>query len=319
MTVPTPASRPALAAWLRYAVSLGALAWLATQVDWRALPGLAALDGWLALPAVLLAGAAYPLQAWRWQKLLAAQGVPLAPGRIHALFWIGNFYNSFLPGGVAGDGVRLVATWRDHPEHKAGAAASIVADRLLGLAALLVLAVLALGGQLATAGARGELEALFLASAGALALLATGTVIVTHTRAWDAPAQRLLGPERAAELRRAADALAQNHGALVAASTASVAVWLLDFAALWLLARSVGLGLDPLAMTVAAAAAYVAAALPISIGGHGVREGALVLVLGWLGAGEPERVKLLALAFWAVTVGWSLAGGLAWFADRRPS
>jgi uncharacterized membrane protein YbhN (UPF0104 family) len=316
VTVP-PAARSALALWLRSAVSLGALAWVATQVDWSALPGLAALDWRLAVPALLLAGVAYPLQAWRWQRLLEAQGVPLAPGRVHGLFWIGNFYNSFLPGGIAGDGVRLLATWRDHPEHKAGAAASILADRLLGLGALLGLAVLALGGQLATAGAQGELEALFLASAGTLALLAAGTVVLTHTRAWDAPAQRLLGAERATELRRAADALAQNHGALVAASALSVAVWLCDFAALWLLARAVGLGLDPLAMTVAAAAAYVAAALPISIGGHGVREGALVLVLGWLGAGEPERVKLLALAFWVVTVGWSLAGGLALFTDRR--
>jgi uncharacterized membrane protein YbhN (UPF0104 family) len=295
------------------------LAWVATQIDWRGFAGLRGLDWPLAVAACLLAGAAYPLQAWRWQKLLAAQQVPLAPARVHALFWIGNFYNSFLPGGVAGDGVRLFATWREFPQHKAAAAASIVADRLLGLGALLALAVLALGGQLATAGTQGELEAILLASAGALALLAAGTALVTHTRFWDPFAVRWLGVERAAGLRAAADALAQNQSALLAATGLSVAVWLLDFAALWLLAGAVGLTTDPLAMTVAAAAAYVAASLPISIGGHGVREGTLVLVLGWLGVGAetPERVTLLALAFWAVSTFWSLAGALALLIERR--
>lgn len=305
--------------WLRAAVSLGVLAWVAAQIDWRNLGQLDGLHAPLALAAALLAGLAYPLQAIRWQRLLAAQGVPLAAPRVHALFWIGNFYNSFLPGGVAGDGVRLFATWREFPQHTAAAAASIVADRLLGFGALLVLAILALIGQLATAGSHGELEAILLASAGSLVLLAGGVLVITHTRLWDAPAARWLGAERAASLRAAADALAQNHSALLTATGLSVAVWLIDFAALWLLARSVGLSADPLAMSVAAAVAYVAATLPISVGGHGVREAALVLVLGWigLGAAEPERVKLLALAFWAVTTFWSLAGAAALLLERR--
>lgn len=72
-------------------------------------------------------------------------------------------------------------------------------------------------------------------------------------------------------------------------------------------------------MTVAAAAAYVAAALPISIGGHGVREGALVAMLAVLGLANAadERAASLALAFWAVSVGWSLVGGLVWLAARE--
>lgn len=316
MTSPRPPSTPLLPAWLRYGVSLALLGWVATQVPWSDLRGLAALDLRLAAAAVLAAGIAYPLQAWRWQRLLAAQGVPARPARVHALFWIGNFYNSFLPGGVAGDGVRLAALWRDHPEHAAGAVASVAADRLIGLAALLVLAVLALGAQLATGGGAGQLELLLYASAAALVVVAGLALAAAHGTGWERPLGRWLGAERAAALRRAAATLAADHGTLLAAAGLSVAVWMLDFAALWLLAQAVGLAAGALPLVVAAAAAYVAAALPISVGGHGVREGTLVVVLGWLGVAATDPVLLLAFAFWCLNAGWSAAGALALLAPR---
>lgn len=311
--MPAPATAPGFrpATWLRYGVSLGILAWVAAQLGSAGLAGLAALDWHLAVPALALAGLAYPLQAWRWQRLLRAQEITLPAARIHALFWIGNFYNSFLPGGIAGDAVRLLATWREQPGRRAAAAASLVADRLLGLGALLVLAILALAGQLA-GGAHAQLETLLYTAAAALAVLAAGTIIVVQTRAWQGLAVRLLGTERADALRRTADALRHDPPALLAASALSVAVWILDFAALWLLARACGLPAGPLPLGVAAAGAYLAAALPISIGGHGVREGALVVLLGWLGlgAGQPATVATLALSFWLVNTVWSAAGGL---------
>jgi uncharacterized membrane protein YbhN (UPF0104 family) len=302
-------------------VSLALLGWIATQVPWSDLRGLAALDLRLAAAAVLAAGLAYPLQAWRWQRLLAAQGVPARPARVHALFWIGSFYNSFLPGGVAGDGVRLAALWRDHPEHAAGVVASVAADRLIGLAALLALAVLALGAQLATGGGAGELELLLYASAAALVAVAGLALAAAHGTGWERPLGRWVGAERAAALRLAAATLAAEHGTLLIAAGLSVAVWVLDFAALWLLAHAVGLAAGALPLVVAAAAAYVAAALPVSIGGHGVREGALVVVLGWLGVGpaQPGAVLLLALAFWCLNAGWSAVGALALLSRPPPA
>ncbi|MSU19580.1 MAG: hypothetical protein EXS34_06385, partial [Lacunisphaera sp.] len=60
--LPTPAGTV-----LRYTVSLAVLGWLAGRVDWARFGGWHGLDLSLALPAALLAGLAYPLQAWRWQ------------------------------------------------------------------------------------------------------------------------------------------------------------------------------------------------------------------------------------------------------------
>lgn len=303
---------------LRYAVSLALLGWLAGRVDWTQFSALGDLDRPLLLAAVLLAGLAYPLQAWRWQELLRALDLVFPARWVHAVFWIGQFYNSFLPGGVAGDAVRFGHLWRARPDRQAAAAASLIADRLLGLGALLVLASLALGLHLTLVAGGGELQALLGASLAALGLLLAGGWSATRTRWWEPLSRRLLGPERAAALHDAALALGARHAVLARATALSVSVWLVDFISLWLLARSVGLAADVLAMTVAAAAAYVAAALPISIGGHGVREGALVAVLGLLGLGvdQPGQVAQLALVFWAVSAGWCVVGGLVWLVAR---
>ncbi len=314
MPPPSFLSRPTGTA-LRYAVSLAALGWLASRVAWTDFDGLGALDWRFAGPAVLVAGLAYPLQAWRWRLLLRAQELNPPARWVHGVFWLGQFWNSFLPGGIAGDAVRFVWLHRLAPDRPAANAASLVADRLIGLGALCSLAVLALGLQLARPDSPAGLRGLLGAGLAAFALLLAGGWFAARAHWWEPLAARLLGADHAAELRAAVHALHARPATLAAAAGLSVAVWLADFLSLWLLARAVGLAAGPLAITVAAAAAYLAAALPISIGGHGIREGALVTVLAWLGfSGGP--VPLLALACWGVAVGWSLAGGVVYPLSR---
>jgi uncharacterized membrane protein YbhN (UPF0104 family) len=303
---------------LRYGLSLAVLGVLVAQVEWEKFGGLRGIDWSLALPAVFLAGLAYPPQAWRWQTLLAAQDLRPAPRTLHTVFWIAQFFNSFLPGGIAGDAVRLGHVWRAHPDRRAAAAASLIMDRLLGLGALFAIAALALGLHLALNDGGAELQTLLAASLAALGLLLAAGWIATRTAWWRPLCARVLGAERTAALHEAMQSLGRRHGVLVAATCLSFAVWLLDFVSLWLLARSVGLAVGPFAICVAGASAYVAATLPISIGGHGVREGALVATLVLLGFGDRDgALALLALAFWAVSVGWSLVGGVVWLLSLR--
>ncbi len=304
---------------LRYALSLAVLAALAWQVDWAAFRQLDGLVWSLALPAALLAGVAYPLQAWRWQLLLRTQEIDPPFRWTHAVSWIGLFYNSFLPGGIAGDALRVYYLWRWRPAAKISGAASVMADRVLGLGSLLLLAVLALGfhlhgansSQVETTG----LRTLLLASAASLAVLLAGGWLATRATWWERLLSRWLSPEKTAALHAATVNFGRHRGRLAGAIALSVLVWLVDFVAVWLLARAVGLEVGLLETTVAAAVAYVAASLPISIGGHGVREGALLGTFALLGLGAgtgataTSALALLALAFWAVSVFWSLVGG----------
>ncbi|WP_438479534.1 lysylphosphatidylglycerol synthase transmembrane domain-containing protein [Oleiharenicola lentus] len=303
---------------LRYACSLAVLGWLALKVDWRNFQQLGGLDWTLAGPAALLAGIAYPLQAWRWQLLLRAQELTPSTRWTHGIFWIGQFYNSFLPGGVAGDAVRVYYLWRWQPTAKIPGAASVMADRVLGFAALLLLAVLALGFYLSGVSSQSAagLQALFLASAGSLVVLVAGVWLIIRGRWWERWLARWLSVEKIIATRTAILGFGRHPAIMTGAVALSIAVWLVDFISVWLLARSVGLDAGWLSVTVAAAAAYVAAALPISIGGHGVREGALLGTFALLGVGaaQPETLAPLALSFWAVSVLWSLVGGAVYFA-----
>jgi uncharacterized membrane protein YbhN (UPF0104 family) len=298
--------------FLRYACSLALLAWVAWRVDWMRFDGLRGIDATLAVPAVLIAGMAYPLQAWRWRVLLRALSIAPPARWVHGVFWIGLFYSSLLPGGVASEAIRLMYLWRLEPSRKPAGAASLLADRVLGLAALLALATVALGLHLASTDVADGIQPILLASAAGCALLLTVCWSTVRTRCWEPLTRRLLGAERATLLHDAALALGSHRGAMLGAALLSLAVWLLDFAALWMLARAVGLSIGILDITVAATAAYVAASLPISIGGHGVREASLVGMLVLLGITTADNgpVALLAVAFWSVTVGWSLVGGL---------
>ena len=98
-------------------------------------------------------------------------------------------------------------------------------------------------------------------------------------------------------------------------------IWLLDFISVWLLARGVGLPLPFDDVCLAMSVAYAATVLPVSVGGHGVREGAMLgmfALLGLLpGDDARQRALLLALMVWALTVLWSLVGGLVLVFARR--
>src|ERR1043166_3244486 len=79
--------------------------------------------------------------AVRWQILLRVQGIGIKFFRLAGLFFIGMFYNQFLPGGTGGDIIKSYLLLKETPDHKAGALLAVVFDRLVGLVALGVITV----------------------------------------------------------------------------------------------------------------------------------------------------------------------------------
>lgn len=302
---------PLLGRILRYGLTLVILGWLFARLDWAAWQSLREPNWRLAIPAIALCALAYAFQAWRWQVLLRAQSIALPTGTVHAIFWVGFFYNSTLPGGVAGDAVRYAMVVRRTPAGKAAILASLLSDRLIGLIALFALAAAALTLH-GTTGDTSSTRGLLAASAGGTLLLIAAAWMLGRTSWWEPLSARVIGAERTAAFRTAAHGLARSHGALLAAGLISVSLWLADFLSVWLLARSLGLTAGLLEVSVAAAAAYVAAALPVSIGGHGIREATLSGLLTLLGIGlsTPHLLAALAVAFLGLNLAATVAGGL---------
>lgn len=97
--------------------------------------------GWVGLSFFLIMSSLVA-RAVRWLALLRGLGVAIPFSRLVELYFVGNFFNAFLPSGFGGDVVRAVSAAQD--VSPAVAAGTVIVDRLTGLLMLFVLALLAL-------------------------------------------------------------------------------------------------------------------------------------------------------------------------------
>lgn len=141
--------------WLKpvvmYGAGFGLLAWViskywddktdpVTQVTTVGLNTL--LQGpidfaWFAAVAALFV-AAVSLQLIRWFLLVRALDLPFTLRGSFRLGMVGLFYNTFIPGSVSGDLVKAIYLAKAHPERKAKAVATVIADRAMGLYGLIL-------------------------------------------------------------------------------------------------------------------------------------------------------------------------------------
>jgi len=310
---------------LRYGISSALLVGFVAFVDWGQFGRLRGQfsAGPVAL-AVFLAGLSYPLHAWRWWMLYRAQGLTLSLSWSHMVTWIANFYGAFLLGGLGGDAARAFYVCRDAPDQKAAGLASIAIDRLLGLLILLAMALAAFLAKAGDATLASQFRT-FAQVGGGLLLVGTvgGTLLLARApRRWPQWLRNRLGQTACAQVEDLRARTLAAPGVHLWAFVLSTIVWLLDFVSVWLLASGVGLRLPFFETCIAVSVAYASTALPISIGGHGVREGALLFVLGAFGliaaeGPDRERALLLAVLVWAVTMIWSLVGGVVLVFTRQ--
>jgi len=94
--------------------------------------------------AGLLLLLAYFLAAWRIFFLFKAQGLPYSPRLCFQISLIGFFFNNFLPASIGGDAMRAYYFSRAQRQHIATILATLLYDRLLGLMALILLALMGL-------------------------------------------------------------------------------------------------------------------------------------------------------------------------------
>ncbi|WP_374029107.1 lysylphosphatidylglycerol synthase transmembrane domain-containing protein [Bdellovibrio bacteriovorus] len=78
----------------------------------------------------------------RWRILIRSQDVAASPFSVFKLSLIGSFFNFAMPGGVGGDVIKAYYFTRDNPGSKVIAVTSVLMDRVLGLFAMVLLALL---------------------------------------------------------------------------------------------------------------------------------------------------------------------------------
>jgi uncharacterized membrane protein YbhN (UPF0104 family) len=273
---------------------------------------------WLALASGMI-GSSYLAGAARFRTLLRGAGIEVPFGALLRAYLVSAFFNLVLPGGVGGDAWRI---WEVRRGTGRGSEAlgTVAVERLVSLAALVVLALGAVGFlplQAEHAWARNAILAAGAATlaGGLLALHGSGIALlrgVLTRLPWL--------PKRAAEIgvralgaleglaRRPRDVAAAFGWSLVTLGTTVLSVYVLG----------IPLG-APVALPWYAAIVPVSGLLemlPITIGGAGVREVLYVSLFGAVGM-RPEAALALSLCVFATALVWGAVGLALLLAHRR--
>lgn len=296
---------------VRLALGGGVLAFVVSRVD---LGGLTLRwDGRLAAgfaATVAIVVAAQFLSSVRW-RLVLGEGDAAPLPYLFRLYLAGLFFSLFLPTSVGGDAVRAVAISRT-ARRPAWAVSSVVFERFIGLVAMFTL--LAVGGLAA--------PEVFHASAGrasfgwsptdAQIMIAVIVAVIGGMAALAVLRRSAAVRKVAAEAAGLWTGFAARPGAFAAAFGVSLLVQASYVAAWWVLAAAVRLPVGPAEMLVFVPFVSVAAMLPLTVSGIGLREGAWVLLLAPYGVAGADAVAYSLVYFLAfLLVGG--AGG-AWFA-----
>ncbi|MDJ0609983.1 MAG: lysylphosphatidylglycerol synthase transmembrane domain-containing protein [Kiloniellales bacterium] len=268
--------------------------------------------GPLVLAAALILAQAVVVVAWRWSRILSAIDRPVAARELWSPVVIGVFFNQVLPSTVGGDGMRMwFLTRMGRPFGLA--VRSVLIDRILGLLALMALSA---GGALflipfvATPAPLWGVAAVSLT--GTAAVVAAPTLL--HLLGFlpiDA-VKRQIGVV-AAEIT----VLRRRGGLMLGLFGVSVVGHLLLALAACAVAACLNLEIPLFGALAVLPAVMLAATLPVSIAGWGVREGAMVLGLGLIGV-EAGPAALISVSFGLLQLGLGMLGGLVWLVHGRP-
>lgn len=289
---------------LRVAVSGGLLYWVLRTAGLHSLVEIArqAKPSWLGV-AYALAVLGIFIRAVRWRELMRAVGVHAPYGRLVYLYFIGQFFSSFLPTGFAGDAVRVAEAGGD--VEKAKATGTVIVDRLTGFISLFLLAFIALPfawREVPAALAWG------IGLASAAILLGSGLLFegrwVRRLTVW-LPKPLSLSSDGFVG-RTYSTVLACGGRAVAKAIAISTVFNLTQLAAGYCIALALGVAVSPGELFLMIPIAAVALLIPISISGLGVREQILVTLLSRLPAAQ---VTAFSLGLYSLDLCNALAGG----------
>jgi uncharacterized protein (TIRG00374 family) len=260
---------------LKVVVSAGLLAYvLIFRVDLRAM-GEAISDarwGYLAT-AIVLAMAGVALRAVRWLVLLRALDIEVPLKRLVKLYYVGTFFNIFMPSGFGGDAIRIIELAR-HSKKTPEAIGTVLVDRATGLWVLFLLGLLALpfaAGSLTT-------RMIVLIGAVALAVVIGGWLVMgTRFVPWLGSRVRLPGQDKLDRFYRAVSGC--GYRALGQACLISLIFNAMNIYTNYTIARAYDVRLSFGVFVTFAPVLATSLMLP-SVGGLGVREEAYRLLYG---------------------------------------
>jgi uncharacterized protein (TIRG00374 family) len=259
--------------------------------------------------------------AFRWHVLLKVQKIRLSLPRLSGLFFIGMFYNQFLPGGTGGDIMKSYYLLKETPDKKAGALLAVVFDRFIGLVALVAITATLIGLRYDFLSQKPETRSLLwllLIILGASIAFLLSTFVISGFKLFHSLPAHFPGRDKLIEISAAYHLYARHWRATLVAFVASLVAHLATFTTFLFAAYALGARVPLLDFFAVMPVERTISALPISFAGIGLREKVLQIMLnGLCGVPEAKAILIGSLSFLIILV-CCLPGALVYL-FYRPS
>ena len=273
----------------------------------------ATLKSWNAiyfLIAVLLGVLTNVVFAYRWKTMLVVSGIKVSFLTLIKFYFVGTFFNLFLPTALGGDVVRGYDLAM-HSGKRMGAVTSVLVERIVGFFALAFIALLALLLGSGTIKDTAVTTVILIACLGYFTL----TTLVFNAKIM----KRLVAMLRFIKLWDMGERLDRMVDSLHAFTAHKAILWqcfalslicqTLTILAGYSLALAINLKLPPIYFFMVLPVIWIITMVPLSINGLGVREGAFVFFFTKLGVSDSAALLLSFLTL-SRTLALGLIGGI---------
>lgn len=255
--------------------------------------------------------------SWLWGRLLRAQGVAIPYSKAASYYFVGLFFNNFLPSNVGGDITRITDASK-HADRMTSVFSATLMERLIGVVSIGLLAVVASFAALHTL----HLVAIAWTTL-AVFLVAVGLFLSIFHRGALEFLERPFRAVGAIRIERALGRLLDDlhgfrseRGALLAAFVASTVVQVSRICVHYIVGLALGVQISIAYYFLFVPVLAFLVSLPISLNGIGVREGAAVVLFQLAGLTREQAFSIPFLTY-VIAVLISLLGGLI-FVSRTP-
>ena len=304
-------SKKFLTTALKALLSIALLSWVFYKVGVeQILEQLLQADKSLFLGGVLLFALSNVLGTIQWWFLLKIQGIEITPKAALYYYFVGLFFNNFLPTNIGGD-VYKAYDLSKRVRRKEGVIAATIMDRLMGFVALVALALLA---TLLSLRNLQRLQLLSLTLASLFILLSIFFVFFNRwvARMGDRFFFRFLPSGLRGTLREIYGSIYSfkgNTGFFFKFLGLSLVIQSIRILINYMIALSIGIRIELLYFFLIIPLIALAIALPISIAGIGVRESSGMILFQKVGVVAPQAASMQLLTY-IVTLLVGVMGGI---------
>ncbi|WP_455210488.1 lysylphosphatidylglycerol synthase transmembrane domain-containing protein [Kaarinaea lacus] len=299
-----------MAKYIKIAITICLLAWVFQYIDFKDLALRFHHANTTSLFVAFLCHiAAFILISFRWWSLLKTKNASTKYRDIVGSFYLGLFFNNFLPTGIGGDVVKIVRL------HKKGfcttsLVSSTIVDRIIGLYTILLLGMYALlYSPVYIVSDHVALTMLILTLGSPIIMLLINPRFINIFLQNNIKNSKRRFVNKIAEIVEAVFDYRSKFKAITIAIILSLLSQIFIVLCYIFIGISLNIEFDTMNYLIVVPIVFLVSSLPISVGGHGVREGTIIFVFTAFSA-NPQSAVALSVIYLSIIILLTLPGGL---------